>query len=307
MPGIEEQQPTFQFGVFEINPSARELRKHGVKLKLQDQPLQIPLLLLEHPGEIVTRERIQKRLWPENTYVDFDNAINSAVRKIRDALGDSPENPRFAETLARRGYRFIAPVSQSARNPSLREATPTARNHIVPVPISPTKPGMRQHRLWWIACASAVAFAAMVIGLRWWISGSNQASGDTPLPAVPLTSYPGFEQFPTFSPDGSRVAFPWDEPGKRPSNIYVIHDKFCQQKKILPARSEEREERKPRQSLIALYASRQGSCDTQNHPSICCLERRLSRGFRRRLSLCSLPVPKQVGGSPWSFRSVAQT
>src|SRR5579884_1272551 len=124
MPEIGQQRPAaFQFGVFELNPQTRELRKQGVKLKIQDQPLQILFLLLEHPGEIVTREEIQKRLWPENTYVDFDNAINSAVRKLRDALGDSPENPRFIETVARRGYRFIAPVNgpvslQPPRSPS---------------------------------------------------------------------------------------------------------------------------------------------------------------------------------------------
>src|SRR3954452_10971821 len=111
MPGTEQQQPIFQFGVFELNPRTRELRKHGVKLKLQDQPAEILALLLEHAGDVVQREDIKSRLWPERTYVDFDNAINSAIRKLRDALGDSPENPRFIETLARRGYRFIAPVS----------------------------------------------------------------------------------------------------------------------------------------------------------------------------------------------------
>ena len=79
-----------------------------MKLKLQDQPFQI-LILLERPSEVVTREEIQKRLWPENTYVDFDNAINSAIRKLRDALGDRSESPRFIETIARRGYRFVAP------------------------------------------------------------------------------------------------------------------------------------------------------------------------------------------------------
>ncbi|MGC2659782.1 MAG: helix-turn-helix domain-containing protein [Bryobacteraceae bacterium] len=98
-----------------------------MKLKLQEQPFQILLVLLERPGEIVSREEIQKRLWPVNTYVDFDNAINSAVRKLREALGDSPENPRFVETLARRGYRFIAPVSQSARNPFFKDAPPTSQ------------------------------------------------------------------------------------------------------------------------------------------------------------------------------------
>ncbi|MGA8593473.1 MAG: winged helix-turn-helix domain-containing protein [Bryobacteraceae bacterium] len=221
MPEIGQQQTVFQFGAYEINPNARELRKHGVKMKLQDQPLQILLLLLEHPGEIVNREQIQQRLWPENTYVDFDNAINSAVRKLREALGDTPENPRFIETLARRGYRFVAPVSQPTSHASHRDTMVTARDDILPVPASPPRPAIKRPRLLWITCALAVAFAAMVIGLRWWISGSNQASRDTPLPAVPLTSYPGFEQFPSFSPDGSRVAFSWDEPGRGPSNIYV--------------------------------------------------------------------------------------
>jgi cholera toxin transcriptional activator len=109
MPLVEQQRPAFQFGAFELSPHTRELRKNGVKLKVQEQPLQILLLLLEHPGELVTRDEIQRRLWPENTYVDFDNAINSAVRKVRDTLGDAADNPRFIETIARRGYRFIAP------------------------------------------------------------------------------------------------------------------------------------------------------------------------------------------------------
>jgi len=110
MAGIGQRQPTFQFGAFELNPQTSELRKHGIKLKLQEQPAQILALLLEHAGEVVTREEIKERLWPKHTYVDFDNAINSAVRKLRDALRDSPEKPRFVETLPHRGYRFIAPV-----------------------------------------------------------------------------------------------------------------------------------------------------------------------------------------------------
>jgi len=96
-----------QFGLFELDLDARELRKSGVRIKLQEQPFQILAMLLERSGEIVTREELQKRLWPKDTFVDFDLSLNSAVKKLRQALGDDSENPRFIETLYRRGYRFI--------------------------------------------------------------------------------------------------------------------------------------------------------------------------------------------------------
>jgi len=102
----------FRFGIFELDVRSRELRKNGVRIKLQEQPAEVLFLLLEHAGEVVTREQIQKHLWSGNTFVDFDKAINSAVRKLREALGDTAENPRFVETLAKRGYRFVAPVSR---------------------------------------------------------------------------------------------------------------------------------------------------------------------------------------------------
>jgi DNA-binding winged helix-turn-helix (wHTH) protein len=105
MVDTEQQQPTYRFGVFELNIRRGELRKNGVRIRLQQQPLQILGILLERPGEVVTREEIQRKLWPDNTYVDFDNAINSSIRKIREALVDTAENPRFIETLSRRGYR----------------------------------------------------------------------------------------------------------------------------------------------------------------------------------------------------------
>src|ERR1700733_10066751 len=100
-----------RFGLFELDLVARELRKSGVRIKLQDQPFQILAMLLERPGEIVSREELQKRLWPEDTFVDFDLSLNSAVKKLRQALSDDSENPRFIETLYRRGYRFIGPVN----------------------------------------------------------------------------------------------------------------------------------------------------------------------------------------------------
>jgi DNA-binding winged helix-turn-helix (wHTH) protein len=99
-----------QFGVFEIDPSARELRKHGVRIKLQDQPFAVLLILLEKPGELVTKEELKQRLWPADTFVEFDKGIYNAIKRLRETLGDEAETPRYIETLPRRGYRFIAPV-----------------------------------------------------------------------------------------------------------------------------------------------------------------------------------------------------
>ena len=98
------------FSVFEVDVRTRELRKQGSRVKLQEKPFQLLLTLLEGPGELVTREELRRRLWRPDTYVDFDRSINIAVAKLRLALGDSSESPRFIETLPRRGYRFIAPV-----------------------------------------------------------------------------------------------------------------------------------------------------------------------------------------------------
>ena len=107
----------FRFGVFELDIRAGELHKHGLRVRLQQQPLQVLAMLLEHPGEIVTREELQKRLWPADTFVDFDHGLNKAINKIREALGDSAESPRFVETVARRGYRFLAEVKVAATTP----------------------------------------------------------------------------------------------------------------------------------------------------------------------------------------------
>lgn len=102
------------FGTFEVDVPAGELRKNGIKMKLQDQPFQVLCMLLEHPGQVIAREDLRNTLWPADTFVDFDHGLNAAVKRLRDALGDSAESPRFVETLSRRGYRFIAPVSVEA-------------------------------------------------------------------------------------------------------------------------------------------------------------------------------------------------
>src|SRR5258705_3443139 len=108
-----------RFGVFELDLRAGELRKRGLRVRLQEQPFQVLAILLEHGGEVVTREELQKQLWPANTFVDFEHGLNKAINKIREALGDSATSPRFVETVARRGYRFVAEVrAESAPVPS---------------------------------------------------------------------------------------------------------------------------------------------------------------------------------------------
>src|SRR2546428_825498 len=132
-----------RFGLFEVDLGAHELRRNEVKLKIQGQPFEVLSLLLERPGDVVTREELRKRLWPADTFVDFDHSVNAAIKRLRDALGDSAENPRFVETLARRGYRFIAV-------PEIPAAVPSTR----PAP-----------RLWMSATRKAIAVGLVLCGL----------------------------------------------------------------------------------------------------------------------------------------------
>jgi DNA-binding winged helix-turn-helix (wHTH) protein len=115
---MTDPQPAlrYRFGTFEADAATGELRKQGVRIKLNAQPFQVLLLLLGHPGQLLTREEISRELWPDGTFVDSEHGVNSAVNRIREALGDTASNPRFIETLARRGYRFVAPVERIALN-----------------------------------------------------------------------------------------------------------------------------------------------------------------------------------------------
>jgi DNA-binding winged helix-turn-helix (wHTH) protein len=108
------QERRYRFGVFEADAGTGELRRQGVRLRLNAQPFQVLLMLLDRPGALVTREEISRELWPDGTFVDYDHGVNSAINRIREALGDTAGSPRFIETLARRGYRFTAPVERIA-------------------------------------------------------------------------------------------------------------------------------------------------------------------------------------------------
>jgi TolB-like protein/DNA-binding winged helix-turn-helix (wHTH) protein/Flp pilus assembly protein TadD len=143
------------FGAFEFNRHTGELRKHGLRVKLQGQPIEVLTMLLQQPGEVVAREELQKRLWPADTYVDFEHSLNAAMKRLRAALGDSADAPRYVETLARRGYRFIAPVSQPAED-------------VPPAPQAIAAPDQKPAVRWrWVLPTSVIAVIVLlaVIGL----------------------------------------------------------------------------------------------------------------------------------------------
>jgi DNA-binding winged helix-turn-helix (wHTH) protein len=133
----------FRFGVYEAAENSGELRKQGRRLRLQSQPFQVLLMLLERPGAVVTREEIRLRLWPEGTFVDFDHGLNTAINKLRETLGDSAGNPRFIETLAKRGYRFIAPV-ELVEPGAIQPAPAASEIARCPDPEAPCAPRMEQ-------------------------------------------------------------------------------------------------------------------------------------------------------------------
>jgi DNA-binding winged helix-turn-helix (wHTH) protein len=123
---MEPLRPTsvVRFGTYEVSLQSGEVRKAGLRIRVQQQPMKLLEILLERPGEVITREELRSRVWTDESFGDFDQAVNIAIAKLRSALGDSAENPRFIETLPKRGYRFIADVSSSMRTPGLKIRNP---------------------------------------------------------------------------------------------------------------------------------------------------------------------------------------
>ncbi|MGA7522908.1 MAG: winged helix-turn-helix domain-containing protein [Acidobacteriaceae bacterium] len=222
----EKAASRFRFGLFEADTESGELRKSGTRVRLQAQPFQVLVCLLERPGEVVTREEIQQRLWGHDTIVDFDHSLGTAINKLREALGDSAENPRFIETLARRGYRFLAPVTAvpEASAPissvaAIAEAAP------VPAPAAPVTgtsvaaASPRRRHLSQIAVAVVVAVGSMAAA--YWAGSRGRGGYSTP-PRITQITFSGrvspgdplFESFPGTATDGSRIYFPEIEDGQ---------------------------------------------------------------------------------------------
>ena len=179
-----------RFGVFEVDLAAGELRKGGVKIKLRDQPFRVLVALLARSGEVVTREELREKLWRDGTFVDFDRGVNTAVNKIRGALGDSAGRPRFVETLPRRGYRFVAPVEGAASRAA-----------------SVAQPHRLRRKPFAVALAIGAAFA-VGIGVNEWISRSTNPAPMAESQVVKFAVAPGQSiHDPRVSPDGRRIAF----------------------------------------------------------------------------------------------------
>lgn len=184
------------FGAFEINFETRELRKHGLKLKLPEQSFRVLAVLLEDPGRVVAREELRRRLWSEDTHVEFERNLNTIMHNLRSVLGDSARQPRFIDTVHGRGYRFVGPVAPRRRG---------------------TRPPRRRALTY--AALAALASLAMWAALK----DSDSAPGALPPRPrlIPLTSSVGVEGGPSFSPDGKQVVFHWDGVDRKAFNIYV--------------------------------------------------------------------------------------
>lgn len=202
--------PLVRFGLFEANLATGELFKNGVRVKLQEQPFRLLAMLLERPGELVTRDELQAALWPAAEFGEFEQGLNTAIRKVRQALGDDAQNPRFVETLPRKGYRFLAPVQTSGAAPADPPADPPA-----PVPAPTAPPPSRRFGL-----LIAVAVLALGAAALWIVRRPSQLE-PVPFDPVPLTSLPGLERGPAFSPDGRQIAFGWTGESAGPFDIYI--------------------------------------------------------------------------------------
>lgn len=204
MPAIQSAAERVRFDVFELDLRAGELLKEGRKIRLQEQPFRVLLSLLQRAGEVVTRDELRQELWPADTFVDFDHGLNSAVARLREALRDSAERPRFIETVAKRGYRFIAPVETKSESPEL--ASVVEHNSRLP------------SARFWIAATICLALACSAS--IWALYRPHTDAQLAKIEVVPLIGLRGYQATPAFSPDGTLVAFRQSDGGSN-TGIYA--------------------------------------------------------------------------------------
>ena len=231
----QDQAQRYRFGPFELDAHSGELRKHGLKLKLSGQPIQVLTQLLEHPGELVTREQLRERLWPIDTFVDFDHSLNSAIKRLRQTLLDDPEQPRYIETIPRRGYRFIGtvePVNGLPHPPTEIPVPPPPESHasprnvqpalevVLPKPISETNTEGKVPRRWTLALVAFAVFVVLAIALTAVLLSPTSVPDKWEI--EPISTNPGYQGGARLSPDGQYLAFFWVGPvGGSGHHLYV--------------------------------------------------------------------------------------
>ena len=202
-----------RFSSFELDLQSGELRKAGVLVGLQEQSLKVLTELLERPGDLVTREQLRQRLWPNGTFVDFEHGLNAVINRLREVLGDSADSPRFIQTVPRRGYRFIAPVDGAPEDARTEDPASTAV-------LGAALPGRRSRA--WIAGWTAIALSlVLVVVAATWLLRRTPPGKELPPRVVPLTRLAGKEAWPAFAPDGEQVAFAWSGEKFDNTDIYV--------------------------------------------------------------------------------------
>ena len=218
----------YQFGQFEVNPASGELFKNGKRVRLQEQPFRLLVVLLENAGEVVTREDLRSRIWKEDTFVDFDGSLRVAVRKLREALDDDAEKPRFVETIPRRGYRFIAPeiFTESAHGIGELGASPSSAETAAPdegrigAPLVHRSNWSRR----WMLTSVLLLIVVAGIAIAFRTFRQQRPREQEALTVIPFTAFPGVATSPAFSPDGSRIAFAWNgdpKGGAKGFDLYV--------------------------------------------------------------------------------------
>jgi eukaryotic-like serine/threonine-protein kinase len=210
-------QPSFAFGPYEADLPSGELRKGGIRIKIQDLPLRLLSVLVEKPGQVVTREELQKRLWPEDTFVDFEDGLNTGVKKLREALGDDPEKPRYIETVPRRGYRFIAEVKQIPA-PALVPVSSAAPAPSVAVqePTGAIRGPLRRSKRWVLG---TVAMLLLLSGLGFWLLYGRPAFSFSQHDSILVTDFENQTGDPRFD-EALRTAFTVSLEQSRHANIF---------------------------------------------------------------------------------------
>ncbi len=214
MPEPSPSSPVVRFGLYEVDLRAGELRKNGLRVQLQDRPFEILAILLERPGQVVTREEFCQRLWPKDTFVDFDHSLNASINKLRQALHDEADNPRFIATAGRRGYRFIALMDAFHQAPAPVTATAPAATVVTEGP-------RRGVRLLLIALGAAVVLGILLGICELFLASRAAPKVEGPAATMLITpvTASGKAVDTAISPDGKYVVYALEEAGQQSLSV----------------------------------------------------------------------------------------